>query len=303
MRIAIPIEVEDANISSSNLLEDDHLEWDESTSYLIGDNVIVISTHRIYEALTDNLGESPIGETGEVDWLDVGATNKWKPFDEFITDQAINSSGDTIEYVFTGLSVPANSVSCFGLSGRSISLTVTDPLEGEVYSEEISLVDTSLVVDAFTYCFDPSRIRTEAVFAEIPPYASADFELTLTDEIDDPKVGQIVLGQEYDVGLSKYGTSISIEDYSKKDRDQFGNAIIVERPFAKLVDFDFSVPTERARRTAILLEQIRATPAVYFAGLDTDQYGTTVYGYWRKWRVTLDGPTFSDATLEVEGLT
>lgn len=304
MQIAIPVQVVDATIVSTNLPETDHAEFDVAITYATGDNVISTITHRIYESLVDsNLGNDPTLTTSSAQWLDTGATNRWKPFDQYITDQAINTLGDTIEYTFGNLTAPVNAVVCFGLSGESVSLVVTDPTDGVVYSEIVSLVDTSLIVDAYTYCFEPSRVRSEAVFASIPPYLTASFDLVVSDSVNDPQVGQIVLGQNYDIGLTRYGSTVGIEDYSLKDRDDFGNAIIVERPFAKLVDYDVAIPTEYTRRTAILLEGIRATPAVFFAGLNTDQYGTTVYGYYRSWRVTLAGPVYSFATLEIEGLT
>ena len=126
-----------------------------------------------------------------------------------------------------------------------------------------------MVDDWFTYFFEPARVRSEAVFEGIPPYANAEYDITVTDTTSvEPQLGQIVVGQEYTLGNTNYGTSVSIEDYSRKDRDAFGNAIIVQRPFAKLIDFDFTINTSSARRTAILLEEMRATPAVYYAGID-----------------------------------
>lgn len=301
MRIAIAFDVLEANILNTNLTEDDHPAWNIATAYLEGSRVVY--SHWIYEAIADHTGQNPEGAEASTHWLIVGATNKWRPFDKYITDQAINIAGDTIDYSFGGFSAPASSVVCFGLSGETASLTVTDPADGEVYSKTVSLVDTSLIVDAYSYAFEPSRVRSEAVFNGIPPYLAAQIDLTVTDTAENPKVGQIVVGRDYDVGITQYGSGISIEDYSTKERDDWGNAHVVKRPFAKLVDYDFVLPTQRARRAAILLETIRATPAVFFAGSDTDHYGTTVYGYYKSWDITLSGPNISNATMEVEGLT
>ncbi len=176
--------------------------------------------------------------------------------------------------------------------------------DGQVYNNSISLIDNGLINDWFTYFFEPSRVKSEAIFESIPPYANGSFEVVVTDNtIAEPELGQIVVGQEYQLGVTSYGTSVSIEDFSRKERDVFGNAILVERPFAKLIDFDFSINTGEARRTALLLEQVRATPAVYLAGPDTERYGTTVYGFFRNFSINLGGPALSNVTLEVEGLT
>jgi len=296
-----------ATLDTANLPEDDFAEWDISTDYAADANVISTTTHRIYQAVQasgpGNGGAvDPTTDTDASHWLDIGATNRWRPFDNVINDQA-EGTGTTIEYTVGSFGVPINLVSAFNLEGDSVQLVVTDATDGEVYNETITLIDNTLVVDWFTYFFEPARVRSEATFTGIPPYANADFDVTITDGGSSPAVGEIVFGQEYDIGVTVYNTQVSIEDFSVKERDQFGNALLIERPFAKLVDFDVRVLTERVRRTAILLETVRAKPAIYFAGRDTDQYGTTIYGFARSWRITLTGPAYSEGTLEIEGLT
>lgn len=306
MRVLIPFEFEDSNLISSTVAENDHAVWDSATSYTTGDKVISTTTHRIYEALQASTNVNPTTDTSDPPyWLDIGATNRWKAFDQKISDPVTVADGvNTIEYSLGAFGIPSNSVTLFGLKGRSASLVVTDTTDGEVYNQDISLIDNALVNDWFTYFFEPARVKSEAIFEGIPPYANAQYDITVEDDTDaEPELGQIVLGQEYELGETNYGTSVSIEDFSRKDRDSFGNAILVERPFAKLIDFDFTVNTGEVRRTAILLETVRATPAVYYAGPDTERFGTTVYGFFRSFSINLDGPAISNVTLEVEGLT
>ena len=306
MRVLIPFTFTDSNLISTSIAEDDYTEWDGTTSYVVGDKVISTTTHRIYEALQDNTDVDPTTDDADPPfWLDIGATNRWKAFDNKISDPVTVADGvNTIEYELGAFGIPSNSVTLFGLNARTASLVVTDTTDGEVYNKEISLIDNALVNDWFTYFFEPARVKSEAIFESIPPYANANYDITVEDTTDsEPELGQIVLGQEYTLGATNYGTQVSIEDFSRKDRDAFGNAILVERPFAKLIDFDFSINTQETRRTSILLEQIRATPAVYYAGSDTEQFGTTVYGFFRNFSINLEGPALSNVTLEVEGLT
>jgi len=306
MRVLIPFTITDSNLLSTSIAEDDFPEWNSGTSYVVGDKVISTTTHRIYEALQDSTGVDPTTDTADPPfWLDIGATNRFKAFDQKISDPVTVADGvNTIEYELGAFGIPSNSVTLFGLDARTASLVVTDSVDGEVYNEEISLIDNALVNDWFTYFFEPARVRSEAIFESIPPYANATYDITVSDTTaNEPELGQIVLGQEYTLGETNYGTQVSIEDFSRKERDAFGNAILVERPFAKLIDFDFTISTQETRRTAILLEQVRATPAVYYAGSNTEQFGTTVYGFYRDFSINLDGPAISNVTLEVEGLT
>lgn len=306
MRVLIPFTMTDSNLLSSSIAENDYAEWNSATSYVVGDRVISLTTHRIYEALQASTNVDPTTDTADPPyWLDIGATNRWKAFDQKISDPVTVADGvNTITYSLGAFGIPSNSVTLFGLKGRTTSLVVTDATDGEVYNQEISLIDNALVNDWFTYFFEPARVKSEAIFEGIPPYANATYDITITDDtLNEPELGQIVLGQEYTLGETNYGTSVSIEDFSRKDRDDFGNAILVERPFAKLIDFDFTVNTNEVRRTAILLETVRATPAVYYAGPATERFGTTVYGFFRSFSINLDGPAISNVTLEVEGLT
>ena len=306
MRVLIPFAVLDANLISTSIAENDFAVWDSATSYSVGDKVISTVTHRIYEALQASTAVDPTTDVADPPyWLNIGATNRWKAFDKTISDPVTVANGVTsIVYELGAFGIPSNSVTLFGLKGRVASVVVDDATDGEVYNREISLIDNALVNDWFSYFFQPARVKTEAIFESIPPYANADYTIKVEDtSSEEPELGQIVLGQEYTLGTTGYGTSVSIEDFSRKERDAFGNAIIVERPFAKLIDFDFTVNTNEARRAAILLETVRAVPAVYYSGPDTEKYGTTVYGFFRNWSINLDGPNISNVTLEVEGLT
>lgn len=306
MRVLIPLTVKDSNLISTTIPENDYPVWSSVTSYVAGDLVISTVTHRIYEAIQASTNIDPTTDFSDPPyWLDIGATNRWKAFDQKISDPVTVPDGvNLIEYELGAFGIPTNSVTLFGLKGRLTTVVATDATEGEIYSETISLIDNALVNDWFTYFFEPARVKSEAIFEGIPPYANATYTVSVVDDtLSEPILGQIVLGQEYTLGETNYGTSVSIEDFSRKERDAFGNAIIVERPFAKLIDFDFVVNTNEVRRTAILLEQVRATPAVYYAGPDTEKYGTTVYGFYRSFSINLSGPAISNVTLEVEGLT
>jgi len=303
MYVTKPFTVTDANLDASSLAENDHTAYNGGTAYTVGQKCISTTTHSVYECMIDCTGVDPDTDTSDPPkWLRLGATNRWKPFDKIISDPA-TSSAQTITYSLDSFTEPATGLTAFGLYGVSVQLVVTDSIDGEVFNQTVSLVDNRRIINWFDYFFEPGRYRTEAIFSGIPPYATATYDLTFTAATGEtPEIGQIVLGREYWLGLTVTGTSISIADYSIKDRDDFGNAIIVERAFSKRVDFDFAVSTPHANRALTLLSEVRAIPAVYSAGSDTEQFGTTVYGFFKDWSISLDGPTISNGTIEVEGL-
>ncbi len=302
MDIIKPITVTDSVLTSTNIAENDYAEWNSGTTYAIGDKVISVTTHRIYESVTaSNLNNDPTTDGG-TNWLNLGATNRWKAFDQYISDPVTNTT--SIEYTLTppNGSIPS-AVALFNLKGISANVVITDSVDGQVYNETISLTDNRNIIDWYSYFFAEQVQREEALFVDIPPYIGAVVDVTVTEETGQTaELGQLVFGFLTDLGATVYGTSIGIEDYSIKDRDSFGNAIIVERNFSQTVDFDVRLETQTARKVQKTLAALRATPVVYLGSTDVS-YGTLVYGFYRRFDITLETPSYAFASIEVEGLT
>lgn len=302
MDIIKPITVTDSVLTSTNIAENDYAEWNSATTYAIGDNVISVTTHRIYESVTaSNLNNDPTTDDG-TNWLNIGATNRWKAFDNYLSDPVSNTT--SIQYTLTppNGSIPS-AVALLNLKGISANVTVTDSVDGEVYNTDIALLDNRNIVDWYTYFFEEQVQREEALFLDIPPYIGAVVSVTVQEEVGQTaELGQLVFGFLSDVGLTVYGTAIGIEDYSIKSRDAFGNAIIVQRNFSQTVDFDVKFETQNARKIQKTLAALRATPVVYLGSTDVS-YGTLVYGFYRRFDITLETPSYAFASIEVEGLT
>jgi hypothetical protein len=301
MQLIKPVTVTDTVLVSSNVPENDYAEWAVGTTYAAGDRVIVLSNHSVYESLVgSNTGNDPVTDDG-TKWLKLGATNRWKAFDQKIGDRVTNTT--SVEYVLSDANSNVTAVAIFGLRGVSANVTVTDSVDGEVYNETVSLVDNRNIVDWYTYFFEEQAQREEAQFLNIPPYLASDVQVTVTAATGDTaELGQLVLGFLSSLGLTTYGTSISIEDFSRKETDVFGNFIVVERAFAQLADFNVRFPTGNTRKIQRTLAQFRATPIVYI-GSDDVSYATTIYGFYRRFDLTLEGPSLSFGAIEVEGLT
>lgn len=301
MKLIKPVTVTDSILVSSTVPENDYAEWSSGTTYAIGNRVIVLSVHKIYESLINsNLNNDPTTDNG-TKWLDIGATNRWKAFDKKIGDPVTQVT--SAQYVLNDPNSNVTAVALFGLQGVSANVTVTDAVEGEVYDETVSLLDNRNIIDWYTYFFEEQAQLEEALFLNIPPYVGADVQITVTATTGNTvEIGQIVFGFLSEIGLTTYGTSISIEDFSRKETDAFGNFIVVERAFAQLVDYNVSYPTQNSRKIQSTLAQYRATPIVYIGSEDTS-YGTVVYGFYRRFDLTLETPSYSLGAIEVEGLT
>jgi hypothetical protein len=320
MDIIRPVVVTDAVLDSSNVPENDYAEWNVATAYTVGNRVILLSTHRIYEAVGSSTGVNPATDDG-TNWLNIGATNRWKAFDQKISDPV--TQVDSISYTFTPTGSTTTAVALFGLRGVSARVEVTTPNRllvqagdllltedsfgidyfGPVYDVTKSLLDNSSVFDWDSYFFEEITFVSTMLFTDIPPYLGATVKVTVTQDTGETtELGQLVFGYLTELGVTTYGTAISIQDFSRKETDAFGNFIIVERAFANLVDYDVRLPTQTAGRVRRILAEYRATPIVYIGNEDSS-FGTITYGFYRNFDITLDTPSLSFAAIEVEGIT
>ena len=301
MQAIEPLTITDGLFLSSNLTENDYATWLAGTTYALGNRVIVVSVHKVYEsAANSNIGNDPTTDTTGTYWIEVGATNKWKAFDQHISDPATNAN--TIEYVISSGTTVVNSLAFFGLSADTVQIQVVVSAT-EVYNTTFPLLDTSTIVDWYSYFFEPAAIKAqELLVVDLPAYTSATITITITDTGETVQVGQVVLGGLVTLGRTGYGSAIGIEDYSRKERDAFGNPVIIERAFAQKANYEVSILTADARRVQSFLSDYRATPIVWIGNQDPI-YGLIVYGFYTQFSINLSTYSTSYSTIEVEGLT
>ena len=302
MQVIEPLTITDSILTSSNVPEDDYAEWSSGTTYNLGDRVIVVSVHKVYESATNSNTNNDPTTDGGTNWLEVGATNRWKAFDQKLSDPVQQSN--SISYTFTTTQSIVNSIAFFALAADTVQITVTPFGAGSpVYDETYDLLDTTSIIDWYTYFFDPAGVKErELLVVDLPSYSSATITITITDTGNTAEVGQIVMGNLISLGRTGYGTTVGIEDYSRKERDTFGNAVIIERAFAQKADYEVEITTQDTRRVQRFLSEYRAKPVVWVGNQDTS-YGLIVYGFYTQFSINLATPSISYTTLEVEGLT
>lgn len=294
MKIINPIDVTETILLDSSVDEDDYAAWDGAVSYLVGDRRI--RSHRIYEALVAHAGVDPATDSGAT-WLDLGATNRWRMFDARIgtrTEQA-ESIGVTLR---PGTVI--NALALFNLQGRTVTVTMTDPVEGEVYRREVSLVDPA-VSNWYDWLFAVLGRKSDVVLLDLPAYGTADLSVTVTAGSGTAACGHLVAGAQVEIGVALYGTGVGITDYSRKEVDAFGSYIVVERAFSKRADFDVSLETARVSAIQRLLSSIRARPVVWVG--DASYEATVLFGFFKDFSISISGPSVSDGTITIEGLT
>lgn len=299
MKIIVPAQIDDTKITSTNVTDTTQV-WASDTTYAEGEEVQY--ENNIYESLQDaNTGNMPDAEDSTW-WVFLRANNIFRAFDNIVGTKTTRA--DLIEYVLsTGQNTTG--VSLLNLAGLTVDIIVNDPTEGEVYNETIGLLSTDNVYDGYTYCFAPFLYDSHIVKTDIPPYPNASITIQVTQETGQTaEVGEIVVGESMEIGTTLYGADVGIQDYSRKERDIFGNFDILERAFSKRANYPIVVENGLINSLIRVLSQIRATPVVW-VGTEIDDCASAflVYGYYRDFSVVVPHPAYAECNLEIEGLT
>lgn len=290
--------ITDSNLTSSNVPETDYTAWSSVTSYTIGQKVIVVATHKIYEALTNNTNKYPPDYLGGTtpDWLDIGATNKWAMFDESYQSQTINSTSIII------VCAPGriNSLGLLNVDATTINITLS--ISGDtVYSNNLD-VNISSTNNWYEYFYNPIERKSDFIVTDIP--VASDGVLTVTMSANtgvDVKCGLFIPGFFTQIGDSLWGASIGITDYSKKEVDTFGNYSVLQRSYSSTLSDSIWMPNGRTGYIKKLLADYRTTPALWLA---SEQFeGTLIYGFYRDFNIVLEDYSGAQCSIEIEGLT
>jgi hypothetical protein len=307
IKIVEPVNITDSMLIDSgsppetNVPENDYAEWNVGTTYDEGDRVILTSTHRIYESLLgSNTGNDPTVTSSPTYWIEVGPTNRWAPFDTSVSTSVVQANN--ITYTLEPGSVN-NILAVLNINnGSEVTVTVNSPSNSpsEVYSKTISLAGTPATADWWSWFFGLRRQETQAIFDDIPPYSDAIFTIEILGG-SDLSVGVIMLGQQQLYGLGiKYGARVGIQDYSRKETNEFGDTILVRRAFAKRANVDLFLDKSEVDPLQRELSRIRATPVLWI--LSNEYEATTVFGFYKNFDVLINYPEHADCTLEIEGL-
>lgn len=99
------------------------------------------------------------------------------------------------------------------------------------------------------------------------------------------------------IGEVCYGTELSITDYSRMDRDTFGNLTIIQRGYSNVVKYKIEAETSRLYEIRDKLASCRAEKKTFaVAGIP----GLTVTGYMKSFSIPIDSYSVTEITLEVE---
>ena len=309
MNVLIPFNVTDDTLTSINIPEDDYAVWDGSTTYARGDFAISTDTHSVYMSLEDsNLDNDPdveqisladplIDDPSPQQWSLIGATNRWRLFDQKPSRASTNPTSMVIELsptIFIG------GIAGFNIEADSVQVEIFAGAD-KIYDRTDFLRDESAVADWLSYFTSPFVPLGEFLFTDLPILGSPRIVITLTSTTT-VSVGQIVIGEKLELGRTlRDGTSFSGVDYSYIEIDEFGDLTTVQRPATRVFDINMLLNRDNLFSVLQTLNRLRGgIPAVWIAN-ENPRIAAIVYGHYRGYREIYTGSRQAEIALEIQG--
>ena len=164
-------------------------------------------------------------------------------------------------------------------------------------------MDWKRTTDWYTWTVAPFRYRTSAVFLGLPLYAIGEVQVFIEGQVDGTtSCGVLACGPVQHLGAPTHGIGVGTLDFSRITTDAFGVTAFVRRASAK--DLDFELVTLEDDLTVVdILDDLRATPAVFIPSVQGRYSSMVTYGWLDSWKSSIPAGGQVVTKGHVKGLT
>lgn len=284
----------DVTLSATNATEST-AAWNAGTNYAA--DALVSYDNRIWKSVVGaNVGNTPSDLSAY--WVNVRATNPYRCIDLKQTSTTTNTGSIDMTLVAGGI---GDMVALLNVAAATVQVIVSEGGVETYNSGVIDLISSGNVYDAWSYTYAEIEYSYE-LYLPIPIFAGQEIQIILDASAGTAGLGEVIIGQSHTLGIST-GDDVSLRDFSVKEFDEFGDAFIVERGYSFEHSMAFAFPKDDGRRVQQLLADLRATPSLYYAAENFNEYGASVFGWLDSWSTPLTDEGYVFATAEIKGLT
>lgn len=293
LKVIKSISMTDAMLVATSVPETDHPVYSAATTYANGARVIL--NHRIYESVQDsNVGKDPLASEGW--WAKVSPTNRWKPFDLSSTTR-LQLSGPSYYEIKPNTAVSAVMfIDCDGLSSIRVRLIEDGTTH---YDTEHLMRPTPSTPSWFAWTFEQRAPRSRLVVQDLPARPRAtlrvDFDITAAPGW----IGTMAFGRAYELGEGvRYGARIGVQDFSRKQRNDYGEMELIRRGNAKTMSLQISVDNKKLDATDMLLTSLTGTPCLW---IGSSRFSAlSLWGVFTSWSYTVAYYDVTELSVDVE---
>lgn len=275
----------------SNVLENEYPAHSMGTAYAISDRVIY--QHNIYQAVQAGTGHLP---TDTAWWVFVSATNQRKMFDDL--NNTATQNADVIRVVLQPRAV-AGGLYLGGVSAFDVRATMVDGLGNKVYSMTESMIQQTTGVSYYTWMFSRITRRNAVIKVDLPAY----YDGVLLVEIRNPgataATAMLSIGPADPIGITDYGVSRDITDYSSDTFTADGTSTTILRGYSKGMDLDITIDNNDIDAVVDAVENYRQKSVVWIASQNFKH--TVVFGKYASFKTVIASYPDSRMSLSIKG--
>lgn len=252
-------------------------------------------TKVVYWSMLDANKGNPLSDPSK--WNKRTATNRWAMLDDQNNTQTSNA-----EEILLVLSPRAISQGLYmgNLDGAEVRVSMVDIDRGLVFSQVQSQLVPRSASSFFRWCFNRIRRKTYFLTLQMPVFANPLVTISIRKPGGVAKCGMCMLGPAVDVGLSHYGLSTELKDFSTTTFNPDGTSSTVVRGYAKRMSVDVSVRSERVDDVEEQLISYRQKNVVWVGAA---MYGSAMLcGKYSSFKKVIESHPFSKMALQIEGV-
>lgn len=259
-------------------------------------NLTSAGTGVITAAASSNINRDPRlveNRAGPVPyWRRVSSTNRHKMLDESSSSQTENPEAIVIRLACGA----ADSVFLDNLVAAAVNIK---SFSGGVERKNVDVdLRVNNVTNLWEYFFYPVIRRTTAVTLALPPYATGEILITISNPGSVAKCGACVVGMSREIGELQWAPEFRRLSSSKKSKNVFLDTTLVPGKIARLMTCRIFLENAALDEWLRLLDTYDGRA---LAWIGSEEYSATqIRGFYRDLRAVLEGPGGSFCSLEIE---
>ena len=277
--------------------------WVAATSYTVGQRVIRLTTHMVYEnilaGVNATLPETDAALATPTRWVRKGATNRYAMLDTLRNSKTTTASPLTV-VITPGVRI--DSIGLAGIVADTVTISMTSS-GSTVYSVTRNL-STREILNWYDYFFDQFTTAPSVAYFDIPPYTNGIITITVSDSSGAVSLGAVVIGPQTYIGQIQYNAESDEQNFSRIDRTFDGTATLIQRRSIPKVNGSVWSEKNNTNKVRALRTKLNAVPA-FWSGLDdlnSDGYfdALLVIGIYKQFKINVDSPMHTVINLEIE---
>ena len=228
--------------------------------------------HVVYKTKVGTSGMTPPPLDGTV-WIKQYPTNTWSLFDPMTSKATIADNVLVYEFKF---GQTCGAIIADGLENvQTVRLTITDPTFDVVYERSVNVGRTITRSSWYLWHNGPRELTgVLGYFTDLPDYPQSTIKIEFLGSLD-MKVRNLIAGsvQEWGFGAEN-GASISFEDYSVNQRDEYGELTLVPRRVIRETNMSLTITRREVDGFVKFIQDRAAKPTFFVASRDLESINT-----------------------------